>query len=92
MPLAGAGELAAAWRSRGLREVRDGALEVRRRYDTFDEYWEPFLLATGPAGAHVASLTEADRRVLRGELESRLGPGPFDLTARAWWVCGTVDR
>jgi SAM-dependent methyltransferase len=90
MPLAGAGELADAWRSHGLRDVRDGALEVRRRYGTFDDYWQPFLLATGPAGAHVASLGEAERIALRAELESRLGPGPFDLTARAWWVRGTA--
>ena len=90
MPLAGRGQLATAWRAQRLAAVADGALEVRRRYATFGDYWEPFLLATGPAGAHVARLAEPDRLALRSELEARLGPGPFELTARAWWVRGTV--
>lgn len=90
MPLAGRGQLATAWRAQGLAEVADGVLEVRRGYATFTDYWEPFLLATGPAGAHVARLGEPERLALRSELESRVGPGPLELTARAWWVRGTV--
>lgn len=90
MPLVREGELVGLWSAAGLRGIRSGAVEVARRYELFEDYWAPFLLGTGPAGAHVASLPERDREALREDLAARVGTAPFDLTARAWWVRGLV--
>ncbi|GAA4398726.1 class I SAM-dependent methyltransferase [Fodinibacter luteus] len=90
MPLGRPGGLAGLWRGSGLTGVDDGAVEVRRRYGTFEDYWAPFLHGTGPAGVYVAGLTDAGRAALRAELLATLGPGPFELTSRAWWVRGTA--
>jgi SAM-dependent methyltransferase len=68
----------------------EGELTVVTAFTSFEDYWDPFLLGTGPAGAHVAHLSDAGRAALRAELEDHLGQGPFELTARARWVRGTV--
>ena len=89
MPLGRAGGLAELWRRCGLADVEGGGVEVSTRFDDFDDYWEPFLAGQGPAGVYVAGLSDAGRAALRDELAASVGPGPFDLTATAWWVRGT---
>ena len=90
MPLARADGLPALLRGGGLDEVEHGAIEVVTRFSSFDDYWEPFLLGTGPAGAYVSGLSDAGRSALRLRLAAELGNGPFELPARAWWARGTV--
>lgn len=90
VPLARPGGLADLWRRTGVDGVEDGALEVTRRFASFDDYWMPFLGGQGPAGAYVAGLPDAGRAALRAAVADELGPGPFELTSRAWWVRGTV--
>lgn len=96
MPLCREGELAAFWRKHGLRDLSEQALEVRTRFDSFEDYWTPFLEKQGPAGAYVAQLSDTAREALRLRLRTRLlGEGPdreFTLTARAWAVRGTAPR
>jgi len=89
-PLSRSGGLAALWDATGLTDVVEGELTMAMAFTSFDDYWEPFLLGTGPAGAHVDRLSDAGRAALRADLADRLGPGPFELTASAWWVRGTV--
>jgi len=89
-PLSRAGGLAALWDATGLTDTVEGELTMAMAFTSFEDYWEPFLLGTGPAGAHVARLSDAGRDALRADLLSRLGPGPFELTATARWVRGTV--
>lgn len=93
MPLCRAGELGAFWRAHGLVGVQESPLTIRMDFPSFDDYWEPFLGGQGPAGAYVASLTEADRAALAARLRRRLAArepaGPVTLTARAWAVKGT---
>ena len=60
------------------------------RFDSFDEYWSPFLLGIGPAGDFTRELDADGREALRAELESRLGPGAIEMTSTARWVRGTV--
>jgi ubiquinone/menaquinone biosynthesis C-methylase UbiE len=77
------GQLAALWHEVGLRDVTDSSLAVSSRYEDFDELWQSLVGgAAGPVGAHVASLDEARREVLRGALRRRLGSpgGPFELS------------
>jgi SAM-dependent methyltransferase len=88
----GEGELAELWRSAGLREVRFGPLVVRASYTDFDDLWAPLLTGVAPSGAFCKSLDEDRRAALRDAFQCRLGVGdaPFELTARAWAVAGTV--
>ena len=88
--LAGAreGHLAELFEAAGVREVEDGALEVRVVHPTFDDWWEPFTLGVGPAGAFASGLDQARREELRERCRSRLPEPPFELTARAWVARG----
>jgi SAM-dependent methyltransferase len=88
----GDGELAELWRSAGLDDVRFDALVVRAAYEDFEDLWSPFLAGIGPAGAFCKSLDDAGRSELRDAFRRRLGVAddPFELTARAWAVSGTV--
>ena len=88
----GEGELAELWRSAGLRRVRFGPLVVRASYAGFEDLWTPLLAGVGPSGAFCKALDEDRRAVLRDAFQRQLGVGdaPFELTARAWAVAGTV--
>jgi SAM-dependent methyltransferase len=93
MPLCRPAELAAFWRAHGLLQVEEQPLTIRMEFESFDDYWAPFLGGQGPAGAYVASLPEAGRAALAERLRRRLAgaaPGrPLTLRARAWAVRGT---
>jgi len=72
----------------GLSEVQETALDVGVEYATFEEWWEPFTLGVGPAGAFTARLDDARRAELRELCRSRLPAAPFTITARAWAARG----
>jgi ubiquinone/menaquinone biosynthesis C-methylase UbiE len=84
-------ELASLWERGGLNAVETRPLEVEVAYDSFDDYWEPFTLGVGPAGAYYGSLDPDAGEALRAGCFSRLGSptGPFSLGARAFAVRGT---
>lgn len=88
MPLCLAGELQALWDSAGLSAVTEQGLEKAACFASFNDFWSPFLLGQGPAGAYVRSLPAAGVVALREELARRLPPAPFTLRARAWAVRG----
>lgn len=94
MPLCRAGELARLWTKGGLTGVREQPLDIILRFENFADYWDPFLLGQGPAGAYVQGIDTNRRRALRAEVRARLsivsGDAPFALPARAWAVRGTV--
>ena len=82
------GHLAELFVEAGLRDVEVTALEARVDHATFEEWWEPFTLGVGPAGAYTTKL-DADRC---GRLIERcrelLPPLPFEVTAWAWTARG----
>ena len=86
-------ELAELWRRAGLRDVRTGALVVRASYADFEDLWSPFPSGVAPSGAFCKSLDDERRAALHDAYRRRLGlrEGPFELTARAWAVAGTVS-
>lgn len=88
MPLCKHGELAALWQKAGLDDVQDTSLQAKLRFASFEDYWEPFLLGQGPAGAYVASLPQERQHRLAARLRAHLGSGPFEMQARAWAVRG----
>ena len=85
------GDLVERFGRAGLQGVTGGALETSVDYAGFDDYWEPFTGAGGPAtGAFYASLDDAGKATLRNTVRASLPEGPFTLPARAWLALGTV--
>ncbi|UFS60552.1 class I SAM-dependent methyltransferase [Subtercola endophyticus] len=90
MPGTSDGDLAALFSSAGLVEVEASSLTVTRHYDSFDEWWQPYLLGVGPAGAYAAELSDAERSALRARCVELLPAGAFDVSALAWCARGVV--
>lgn len=90
--LAGArpGHLAQLFEEAGLGEVAESSLSVSVEHPTFEEWWEPFLLGVGPAGAFVKGLDAEREARLRERCRELLTPAPFVVTARAWAARGLV--
>jgi SAM-dependent methyltransferase len=77
----------------GLHDVDVTAVEIPTPFDSFADYWQPFLGGQGPAPAYAMSLDEGARVALRERLRSDLptaADGSIALTARAWAVRATV--
>jgi SAM-dependent methyltransferase len=82
------GHLEELFEAAGLREVEGGSLTISVEHTTFEDWWDPFTLGVGPAGAHVAALSHEGRERLREGCRERLPEPPFTLTARAWAARG----
>jgi ubiquinone/menaquinone biosynthesis C-methylase UbiE len=82
------GDIAERMRRAGLQDVVDGELGARTDYAGFDDFWEPFTFAVGPAGQHLASLPAEQQEQMRELLRAKMPDGPFTLTARAWYARG----
>jgi SAM-dependent methyltransferase len=94
MPLCRPGELAELWRMNGLEHVVEQPLAIDMEFESFEDYWSPFLGGQGPSGAYVTALPEPERAALEARLRTRLlgdkPDGVFTIPARAWAVKGTV--
>jgi len=90
--LAGAreGHLAELCEAAGLNHVEPTTLTVTVGFATFADWWEPFTLGVGPAGAHVAQLDEAGRDSLRTRCAELMPAEPFEVAATAWCVRARV--
>ena len=86
LPGAREGHLAELCEAARLKDIEPMSLSVTVRFATFDDWWEPFTLGVGPAGAYVARLDEAQRDGLRRRCVQLLPPSPFDISASAWCV------
>jgi SAM-dependent methyltransferase len=90
------GELSSLWKGLGFDEVDEKPLEIRMTFNSFADYWEPFSLGQGPAGAYVKGLSSGQVESLRREIVRRLPlareDAPFSLPARARCVRGRVPR
>lgn len=80
------GDLARLAAQAGLGEVVEHAVEISVEFATFEQWWEPFTLGVGPAGAYVRRLDDDARDHLRERCAQRLGAGPLAVTATAWAV------
>lgn len=90
--LAGAreGHLEELFRGAGMTDLRSQTLTVTVGFPTFADWWDPFCLGVGPAGAHVAALDGPRRERLRRHVEELLPEAPFEVSASAWSVCAIV--
>ncbi len=84
------GDLARLLAQAGFERSRSTTLTVRVRYATFEQWWEPFTLGVGPAGAYVASLSAARRGALREQCRRLLPAGPVEVSATAWAASSLV--
>jgi SAM-dependent methyltransferase len=93
-PLCGPGPLQALFERMALRAVTVRAIQIPTVFESFDDYWTPFLGGTGSAPTYLASVDGDVRERIRRRLESRLAPAPggrIELTAQAWAVRGVVQ-
>jgi hypothetical protein len=82
------GDLPQLLTAAGLRGVESATLSIDVEHPSFEDWWEPYTLGVGPAGAYVARRTEQERAALREHCREVLPPAPFVLTARAWAARG----
>jgi len=96
MPLCREGELSELWKQIGLEDVSQQPLDVTMRFDSFEDYWEPFLLGQGPAGAYLRTVQSDRLQVLRSAVKQQLSISSesegFILPARVWAVRGSVPH
>jgi SAM-dependent methyltransferase len=88
LPGAREGHLAELFAAAGLHDVKDTELAVRKEYASFDEWWEPFTLGVGPAGAYAARLDDVRRDELKERLRHLAPAPPFTFDAFAWAALG----
>lgn len=90
------GQLAALWQDVGLDDVEEEMIEIRTDFESFDDYWVPYLAGVGPTGSYVAALSEDRREALANALRKRLlsgkPDGPISLGAKARVVRGHVPK
>jgi hypothetical protein len=95
-PMTRPGELAAAWRAAGLRDVTETVLGIRMEFSSFADYWTPYNGREGPGAEYVRTLDEAARDRLHDALRSAYldgeADGPRSYAALAWAVKGTVPN
>jgi SAM-dependent methyltransferase len=84
------GHLGDLFAQAGLIDVDEAPLDLAVEHNSFEEWWEPFTLGAGPAGAYTAAL-EPDRRQALGERCREMLPAdPFVIAARAWAARGSA--
>ena len=88
-PICRPGGLGEVFRAAGLSDVEEFEVEVPTVFADFDDFWNPFLGAQGPAPNYTAGLPEEARVRLRERLRATLPTGvdgSIALVARAWAV------
>ena len=90
LPGAREGDLERLLHEAGLGDVEERLLTVEVEHGSFDEWWEPFTLGVGPAGAYVQGLAEDARDRLRERCRELHPDAPFAVSASAWAARGVA--
>jgi ubiquinone/menaquinone biosynthesis C-methylase UbiE len=90
LPGAHEGDLERLLREAGLADVEERLLTVEVEHASFEEWWEPFTLGIGPAGAYVQGLAQDARDRLRQRCRELHPAAPFVVSASAWAARGMV--
>jgi SAM-dependent methyltransferase len=75
----------------GLTDVTRSELTVHVPYAGFDDWWEPYTLGVGPAGSYLAGVAGDRYDALLARCREVVPDGPFEVSATAWCVRGTVS-
>jgi SAM-dependent methyltransferase len=85
---AGEGQLTELFHEAGLREIEETVLPIHVDHATFEEWWDPFTLGVGPAGAYLKKLDPEHQVELRERIRQQLPEAPFTIPAKAWAARG----
>ena len=83
-----AGHLAELMDAAGLSDIEESEFAATVDYATVEDWWAPFTLGVGPAGAYAQSLPDAQLSARRQRCEELLPPAPFSLRTFAWAARG----
>jgi SAM-dependent methyltransferase len=75
----------------GFRGLRVTAIDIPTPFESFHDYWQPFLTDVAPAPGYCVSLDAEDRARLEALVRNALPTDPDGmilLAARAWAVAG----
>lgn len=93
-PMMRPGELKQCFLGEGLLDVEETSLMIRMDYQSFDDYWAPFVAGEGPMGKFVAGMPAQDREkaevAVRAAYEGGQPDGPRSFAAVAWACRGVV--
>jgi SAM-dependent methyltransferase len=90
LPGATDGQLVHYFEAAGLADVRGSLLTIDVPVGSFDEWWTPFTLGVGPAGAYVKGLDDDERDRLRDECARTLPDHDIHISASAWSAIGVA--
>ena len=82
------GQLAELFEAAGVAEVEAGEVSVSVEHANFEDWWHPFTLGVGPAGAYFQRLPPDQADALKEEARAVLGGPPFRVPAVAWAARG----
>lgn len=91
-PLCRPDKLLDLWRQASFKDVVVDVIDIPTRFDSFDDYWEPFTQGNFPAPNYLASLDEPQRVHLKdrvGKVLPVATDGSIELVGRVWAVRGT---
>jgi SAM-dependent methyltransferase len=91
-PICSPDELRMLFHNVNLENISVQALELITQFESFDDYWEPFLSGQGSAPNYLASRDHRTRDAIRDRLRASLpadSAGSIALPARAWAVRAT---
>src|SRR4051812_19151263 len=80
------GQLLSYARDAGLREITPSTLTVSQRFESFEEWWAPYLFGVGPLGAYIGTLADDHLAALKERCRGLLPEAPFEQPAVAWSV------
>ncbi|MFT4010606.1 MAG: class I SAM-dependent methyltransferase [Nocardioidaceae bacterium] len=75
----------------GWADVEGTTLTVSSRFDSFEDWWEPYTLGVGTAGGYLVTLDPDTQAALHEQCRAQLGAGPFEIEATAWVATGRVS-
>ena len=84
------GQLADYAEKAGLRDVTPSTLTVTQHFESFDEWWAPYLFGVGPLGAYLSGLPEEHLAAVKERCRQLLPQAPFEQPAVAWSVRAVV--
>jgi len=84
------GHLGELFAHAGLSSVQETTLEASVQFASFEEWWEPFTLGVGPAGAYAQTLDEPSLDRLRTRSRQLFPSPPFTVNTAAWAARGVA--
>jgi SAM-dependent methyltransferase len=82
------GDLAELFDAAGLHDIESSVMSADLEHATFEDWWQPFTMGVGPAGAYATGLDAGRQAELREACRRLVGNGPFTIEARAWAAHG----